>query len=158
MYGDLESCDSTIKLGEFCSWRGVVPTTLYAPPSTLPLSPLSFSPFHRYLRFDSPYLPRHPSLFPLSCLSPSSLRLSYAWKYLKEDSRTAAPDPACVILSFEAGLLIAAAPRSHSRGKTAGFLSSGSSEKSLIVELRARRIGKWKMPTISSHCDSANDR
>jgi len=31
MYGDSESCDSTIKLAEFCSWRSIVP--LARPPS-----------------------------------------------------------------------------------------------------------------------------
>ena len=79
MYGDLESCDSTIKLGEFCSWRGVVPTALYAPttPPTAPFTLFLFTvPFHSYLRFDSPYLlyqppplrpppPSPPSLAPL---------------------------------------------------------------------------------------------
>ena len=61
MYGDSESCDSTIKLVEFCSWWGVVPL---GPPllilhsdSPPPLfSPPSFPPFSSYLRFDSPYL------------------------------------------------------------------------------------------------------
>lgn len=77
MYGDSESCDSTIKLGEFCSWRGVVPLTLPSLPSLPPppppaapspapsrasLAPLSFPPFRGYLRFDSPYLPSHPQL------------------------------------------------------------------------------------------------
>lgn len=47
MYGDFESCDSTIKLGEFCSWRGVS----YSPHSTHPFT-FSFHithpfPFHR---------------------------------------------------------------------------------------------------------------
>lgn len=72
MYGDSESCDSTIKLGEFCSWRGVVPPSLFLryhpPPSPVPdtnprlFRPLSFPPFRGYLRFDSPYLPSHPQL------------------------------------------------------------------------------------------------
>lgn len=39
MYGDFESCDSTIKLGEFCSWLVVVPATLYFPLLTV-LHPL----------------------------------------------------------------------------------------------------------------------
>lgn len=45
MYGDSESCDSTIKLGEFCSWRGVVPLTL-APSFATP-APLAPFPFRR---------------------------------------------------------------------------------------------------------------
>lgn len=99
MYGDLESCDSTIKLGEFCSWRGVVPTTLYAPlhPLSPYRSPLSFSPFHSYLRFDSPYLLYHLPLPPPAVpFSRSSPRLLYASKYPKEDSRYVARDTARV--------------------------------------------------------------
>jgi len=46
MYGDSESCDSTIKLGEFCSWRGVVPL---ARPPTLPPHPPSQAPLRAAL-------------------------------------------------------------------------------------------------------------
>lgn len=50
MYGDSESCDSTIKLGEFCSWRGVVPLTLapsFATGARRRSAPLAPFPFRR---------------------------------------------------------------------------------------------------------------
>jgi len=69
MYGDSESCDSTIKLGEFCSWRGVAARRAHS---------LSFPPFRGYLRFDSPYLPGHPqtpAVYPRSSPRPVPRKL-----------------------------------------------------------------------------------
>jgi hypothetical protein len=111
MYGDSESCDSTIKLGEFCSWRGVVP--LACPPARPPAPSsfslpgtaarrahsLSFPPFRGYLRFDSPYLPGHPqtpAVYPRSSPRPVPRKLppplpSPSPRQPVKDSRIARP-------------------------------------------------------------------
>lgn len=126
MYGDSESCDSTIKLGEFCSWRGVVPLTLPPLPPPVPAAPnprlsrpLSFPPFRGYLRFDSPYLPSHPQLYRSFSRVPrlGPYPENYSLPRTVKDSRTERPrTPASHLLlaaavSGDGGLDILPIPR-----------------------------------------------
>lgn len=103
MYGDSESCDSTIKLGEFCSWRGVVPLTLALPSlpprrHSVPLAPFPFrrsAVIYGLIRLIFPATPNSIVLslvFLASARTPKTTSSLYPFRPVK-DSRIARPRP-----------------------------------------------------------------
>lgn len=66
-----ESCDSTIKLVEFCSWRGVVPPNSPLQPPPLPFLSASSAVIYGLIRL----IFTHPSPFLRGAFGPSPNRL-----------------------------------------------------------------------------------